>query len=85
MRPRHLYFTIKILLVQIFVEIKKFISQRKYRTLNFIELVLQDNFYNVSPFPRDVGMSRIDVAMNPFIFLLKINGQKHSFYINLGN
>ena len=33
------------------------------------------NYYNVSPFPRDVGMSRSDVAMNPFIFLLKINGQ----------
>ena len=35
-------------------------------------------------FPRDVGMSRSDVAMNPFIFLLKINGQSILFISILG-
>ena len=40
--------------------------------------------YNVSPFPWDIGMSRSDVAMNPFNFLLKINGQSILFISILG-
>ena len=40
--------------------------------------------YNVSPFPRDVEVRRSDVAMNPFIFLLKNNGQSILFISILG-
>ena len=44
----------------------------------------EDKFYNVSPFPQDVEVRRSDVAMNPFIFLLKNNGQSILFISILG-
>ena len=41
-------------------------------------------WYNVSPFSRDVEVRRSDVAMSPFIFLLKNNGQSILFISILG-
>ena len=37
----------------------------------------------VGPFESIGGVSRSDVVMNPFIFLLACYRPKHSFYINL--
>ena len=39
--------------------------------------------YEVSLFESGCGVSRSDVLMNPFIFLLTCNRPKQSFYINL--
>ena len=39
--------------------------------------------YKVSPSGAICGVSRSDVVMNPFIFLLTCNRPKHSFNINL--
>ena len=45
----------------------------------------EGSHYKVSPFESVGGVSRRDVVMNPFIFLLTRYRQKHSFYINLGS
>ena len=41
------------------------------------------SFYKVSPELEPLEMSRGDVEISPFIFLLICNRPKHSFYINL--
>ena len=39
--------------------------------------------YKVSPFLESFRMSRSDGEFSPFIFLLPLQGPKHSFYVNL--
>ena len=57
-------------------------DQSKNRGHDLFRTIL--SYYNVSPFPRDVEVRRSDVAMNPFIFLLKNNGQSILFISILG-